>query len=122
MNLRSLLQDILNEVSSRIISFQIELHLLITWVRSSSYFKFKESLRTCSMASQFAADGTVESLRSYIWRSFLIVSSYPIRSLRNLGNVSEVPTEVQRVRLKDFHVDDNLMPIRSIKLDDSKSN
>ena len=43
------------------------------------------------MASQFAADGTVKSLRSYIWRSFLIVSLYPIRSLRNLGNVSEVP-------------------------------
>ena len=52
MNLRSLLQDIINEVSSRIISFQIELHLLITWARSSSYFKFKESLRTCIMASQ----------------------------------------------------------------------
>ena len=52
MNLRRLLQNILNEVSSRIISFQIELHLLITWARSSSYFKFKESLRTCIMASQ----------------------------------------------------------------------
>ena len=51
MNLRSLLQDILNEVSSRIISFQMRLHLLITLVRSSEYFRFIESLRTCIMAS-----------------------------------------------------------------------
>ena len=35
MNLRSLLQDTLSEVSSKIISFQMELHLLITWIRSS---------------------------------------------------------------------------------------
>ena len=35
MNLRSLIQDILSEVSSKIISFQIELHLLIIWVRNS---------------------------------------------------------------------------------------
>ena len=35
MNPKSLLQDILSEVSSKIISFQIELHLLITWVRNS---------------------------------------------------------------------------------------
>ena len=53
MNLRSLLQDILNEVSSRIISFQMRLHLLITLVRSSEYFRFIESLRTCIMASQW---------------------------------------------------------------------
>ena len=52
MNLRSLLQDILSEVSSRIISFQIRLHLLITLVKSSEYFRFIESLRTCIMASQ----------------------------------------------------------------------
>ena len=52
MNLRSLLQDILNEVSSRMISFQMRLHLLITLVRSSEYFRFIESLRTCIMASQ----------------------------------------------------------------------
>ena len=52
MNLRSVLQDILNEVSSIKISFQLELHLLITWARRSSYFKFKESLRTCIKASQ----------------------------------------------------------------------
>ena len=32
MDLRSLLQDILGEVSSKVISFQIELHPLITWV------------------------------------------------------------------------------------------
>ena len=52
MNLRSLLQDILSEVSSRIISFQIRLHLLITLVKSLGYFGFVESLRTCIMASQ----------------------------------------------------------------------
>ena len=52
MNLRSLLQDILSEVSSRIISFQLSLHLLITSVKSSEYFRFLESLRTCIMASQ----------------------------------------------------------------------
>ena len=52
MNLGSLLQDILSEVSSRIISFQMRLHLLITLVKSSEYFRFIESLRTCIMASQ----------------------------------------------------------------------
>ena len=52
MNLGSLLQDILNEVSSRKISFQMRLHLLITLVKSSEYFRFIESLRTCIMASQ----------------------------------------------------------------------
>ena len=52
MILRSLLQDILSEVSSKIIGFQMELHLLITLVRSSDYFRFIESLRTCIMASQ----------------------------------------------------------------------
>ena len=53
MNRGSLVQDILNEVSSRIISFQIRLHLLITLVKSSEYFRFIESLRTCIMASHF---------------------------------------------------------------------
>ena len=52
MNRGSLVQDILDEVSSRIISFQIRLHLLITLVKSSEYFRFIESLRTCIMASQ----------------------------------------------------------------------
>ena len=33
--LRSLSQDILNEVSSNIISFRMELHLSIIWVKSS---------------------------------------------------------------------------------------
>ena len=51
MNLRSLLQDILSEVPPKIISFQMELHLVITWVRSSEFFRFIESLRTCIMAS-----------------------------------------------------------------------
>ena len=51
MDLRSLLQDILSEVSPKIINFQIELHLVITWVRSSDYFRVIESLRTCIMAS-----------------------------------------------------------------------
>ena len=39
MYLRSLLQDVLSEVSSEVISFQIELHSLITWVRSSDLFQ-----------------------------------------------------------------------------------
>ena len=50
MDLRSLLQDILSEVSSKIINFQMKLHLLITLVRSSDCFRFIESLisRLCS--------------------------------------------------------------------------
>ena len=52
MDLRSLLQDILGEVSSKIISFQMELQLLIIWAMSSDYSRFIESLRTCIMASQ----------------------------------------------------------------------
>ena len=59
MDLRSLLQDILSEVSFKIISFQMELHLLITWVKSSDYFRFIESLRTCSMA--FYSTGNFEN-------------------------------------------------------------
>ena len=51
MNLGSLLQDILSEVSSRIISFQMRLHLLIALIKNSEYFRFIESLRTCIMAS-----------------------------------------------------------------------
>ena len=39
MDLRSLLQDVLSEVSSKIISFQVELHLLLTWVKSSGLFQ-----------------------------------------------------------------------------------
>ena len=35
MDLRNLSQDILHEVSSEVISFQIKLHSLITWVRRS---------------------------------------------------------------------------------------
>ena len=52
MDPRSLLQDILDEVSSEILSFQMELHLLITWVKSSDYFRNIDSLRTCIIASQ----------------------------------------------------------------------
>ena len=39
MDLRSLSQDILSEVSSEVISFQIELHSLISWVKSSGLFQ-----------------------------------------------------------------------------------
>ena len=39
MGLRSLLQDVLREVSSKVISFQIELHSFITWVKSSGLFQ-----------------------------------------------------------------------------------
>ena len=63
MDLRSLLQDILNEVSSRKISFQMGLHLLITLVRSSEYFRFIESLRTCIMASQLAPNTLEKDLK-----------------------------------------------------------
>ena len=35
MNLRSLSQEVLSEVSSEVISFQLELHSLINWVKSS---------------------------------------------------------------------------------------
>ena len=39
MDLRSLLQDVLSEVSSKVISFQIELHPLNTLVKSSGLFQ-----------------------------------------------------------------------------------
>ena len=39
MDLRSLSQGILGEVSSEVISCQIELHSLITWVKSSGLFQ-----------------------------------------------------------------------------------
>ena len=52
MDLRSLSQYLLSEVSSEVIGFQIELHSLITWLRIQVYFKIIESLRTCIMASQ----------------------------------------------------------------------
>ena len=61
MNLRSLLQDTLNEVSSRRISFKMRLHLLITLVRSSEYFRFIEFLRTCIMASH-KEGGLIENM------------------------------------------------------------
>ena len=65
MDLRSLLQDILSEVSPKTINFQIELQLLITWVRSSDYFRFIESLRTCIMASQ--STGNLKNLKLHIY-------------------------------------------------------
>ena len=34
-----MLQDVLSEVSSEVISFQIELHSLVTWVKSSGLFQ-----------------------------------------------------------------------------------
>ena len=37
--MRSLLQDVLSEVSSKLISFQIDFHLLITWVKDSGLFQ-----------------------------------------------------------------------------------
>ena len=39
MDLRNLLQDVLCEVSSEVISIQIELHPLITWVKNSGLFQ-----------------------------------------------------------------------------------
>ena len=39
MDVRSLLQDVLSEVSSKVISFQRELHPLISWVKSSGLFQ-----------------------------------------------------------------------------------
>ena len=67
MNRGSLVQDILDEVSSRIISFQIRLHLLITLVKSSEYFKFIESLRTCIMASHNFHDGKCGVNQCIFW-------------------------------------------------------
>ena len=37
--LRSFTQDVLSDTSSKVISFQIELHPLITWVKSSGLFQ-----------------------------------------------------------------------------------
>ena len=39
MDLRSSLQDVLSKVSSKVLSFQRELHPLITWVKSSGLFQ-----------------------------------------------------------------------------------
>ena len=39
MDVRSLLQDVLSDVSSKVFSFQIELDLLISWVKSSGLFQ-----------------------------------------------------------------------------------
>ena len=39
MDLRNLSQEVINEGSSEVISFQIELHSLITWVKSSGLFQ-----------------------------------------------------------------------------------
>ena len=39
IDLRSLSQDLINEVSSKIISFRMELHLSIIWVKSSGLFQ-----------------------------------------------------------------------------------
>ena len=52
MKQEDLIQDLLNEVSSRIIDFWIQLDLLISSVKSSDYFRSIKSLRTCIMASQ----------------------------------------------------------------------
>ena len=42
MALRSLSQEVLSEVSSDVISFQTELHSLISWVKSSGLFQDKK--------------------------------------------------------------------------------
>ena len=39
IDLRSLSQDIINEVSSNTISFRMDLHLSINWVKSSGQFQ-----------------------------------------------------------------------------------
>ena len=39
MDVRSLLQDVLSEISSKVISFQRELHPIISWVESSGLFQ-----------------------------------------------------------------------------------
>ena len=39
MDLRSFLQDVISDDSSEVISFHIELHSLIIWVRSSDLFQ-----------------------------------------------------------------------------------
>ena len=67
MNRGSLVQNILDEVSSRIISFQIRLHLLITLVKSSESFRFIESLRTCIMASH---ESTIRARKTQ-WQTYI---------------------------------------------------
>ena len=78
MNLGSLLQDILSEVSSRIFIFQMRLHLLIALVKSSEYFRFIESLRTCIMASQcYNSKKTISFLQYHIHTSHPTFVQHP---------------------------------------------
>ena len=58
---------------------------------------------------RFSADGPVETL-PMTRVTYGIASSlyHSIRSLRECAKLSEVPTEVQRAILRDFHVDDIL--------------
>ena len=73
MDLRSLLQDILSEVSSKIISFQIELHLLITWVKSSGLFQdyriFEDMHHGITFSKRcrkfFQTEAALESVKSF---------------------------------------------------------
>ena len=90
MNLRSLLQDILKEVSSRIISFQMRLHLLITLIRSSEYFRFIESLRTCIMASHYIQFSTIVSVFNFRYGYFynLLI----VWNIFSLENSKKIPT------------------------------
>ena len=75
MNLRSLLQDILNGVSSRLISFQMKLRLLITLVGSTDYFRLIESLMTCIMYYGITVRGRVAEYEAMDGRIFLVFMS-----------------------------------------------
>ena len=96
MNRGSLVQDLLNEVSSRTISFQIRLHLLITLVKSSEYFRFIESLRTCIMASHLKyKERPWRFCLNHDWLSPLIRETMPVEGfprlkvMDGLGNVHD---------------------------------
>ena len=67
MDLRSLLQDVFSEVSSKVISFQIELHLLITWVKSSGLFQDYRIFEDMRHASQSTGNLKNENYISPLW-------------------------------------------------------
>ena len=115
MNLRSLLQDILSEVSSKIISFQMELHLLITLVRSSDYFRFIESLRTSIMASQITSprSETMKYNMPELWdpvmrriREF----AHQIRKIRS-SRENGFPLRASEMRELSHHAKPHILPM-----------
>ena len=83
MNLRSLLQDTLSEVS-KIIIFQMELHLLFTLVRSSEYFRIHASWHHI-MVSHY------DCARQHNLRQF---------NLLNVKQCTEAPSDIKHASVK----------------------